>query len=287
MIRTVLTVCLLALLSFGQVLALRMAVNERKALPAPAEPTFVMPAPLIKIIALGFDGLASDALFLKGLVFRGGTYERTERPLVKEGEWRWLYAMMDAATGIDPYFVDPYYFAAAHLVWDGGLVRETNVLLTKGMAYRSWDWMLPFFVGFNNFYFLHDNAAAADFLMRAWRIPGAPAWFASLASKLAYKDNDTENAVAFLDELVKRTEDKKIRKEYAKRLLYMRGQLVLERAVARFKKKYGKSPETINELLDRRVVSAVPTDPYGGMYYLDGEGNVKSTSEMQLLPAAQ
>jgi len=284
--RTVLALCLLALQGFCQVLSLMQAGHERKALSSQAGATFVMPAPLFRIIALEFDGLASDVLFLKGLVFRGSTYERTERPIVKDWEWKWLYAVMDTATGIDPYFVDPYYFAAAHFAWDGGLVRETNVLLAKGMAYRNWDWMLPFFVGFNNFYFLHDNAAASDYLMRSWRIPGAPAMLASLASKLAYKDHDTENAVMFLEELLKSTEDKKIRKEYAKRLRYMQGQLTLERALARFKKRHGKMPQTINDLLDRGVLPAVPPDPYGGTYYLDGEGRVKSTSEIQLLVPA-
>jgi hypothetical protein len=114
-------------------------------------------------------------------------------------------------------------------------------------------------------------------------MPGAPAMLASLASKLAYKDNDTENAVVFLVELLQRTEDKEIRKQYAKRLRYMQGQLTLEKALARYKKKFGRLPQTMDELVDRGILQAVPQNPYGGGYYLDGEGKVKSTGEIQLL----
>jgi hypothetical protein len=280
--RTVVTICILITLSFGHLLSLRKAAEERRSLPEQAEPAFVMPAPFLRVLALEFDGIVSDMLFLKTLVFRGSTYERTARPRVRDWEWKWMYNMMDASIGMDPYFVDPYYFGAAHFAWDGKLVPETNVLLEKGMQYRTWDFMLPFYIGFNNFYFLHNNKTAADYLMRSWRIPGAPDMFASLASKLSYKDDDTENAIVFLEELLKRTEDLEVKKQYTKRLHYLQGQFALEKAVARFRKQIGRMPQTIDELVQQRILADIPREPYGGYYYLDQGGAIKSTSDIQL-----
>jgi hypothetical protein len=284
--RTAVTICLMVVLSFGHLFSLKKAAEGRKTLSEQAESTFVMPAPFLRILALEFDGLVSDILFLKTLVFRGSTYERPAKPRVRDWEWKWMYNMMDASIGIDPYFVDPYYFGAAHFSWDGNLAQETNVLLEKGMQFRTWDFMLPFYIGFNNFYFLHNNKTAADYLMRSWRIPGAPDMFASLASKLSYKDDDTANAIVFLEELLKRTEDKEVSKQYAKRLHYLQGQLALEKALARFRKRHGRMPQAIDELVQRGILSAIPRDPYGGYYYLDQNGTIKSTSGIQLgIPA--
>ena len=50
--------------------------------------------------------------------------------------------------------VDPYFYANAFLPWDAHMTEETNRLLEKGSRYRDWDWMLPFFIGFNDFFFL-------------------------------------------------------------------------------------------------------------------------------------
>ncbi len=59
--------------------------------------------------------------------------------------------------------MDAYYFAQAVLVWDVGQVRLANELLEYGMRYRTWDYLLPFFAGFNYSYFLKDNEKAAQY----------------------------------------------------------------------------------------------------------------------------
>ena len=107
---------------------------------------FIVPAPILKITALEFDGLVSDVMFLKVLVFMGGTQERNERPLIKDWEWKWMDNVLEASAGLDPYFFDLYYFANANLAWAGNMIRETNRLLEKGSRFRDWDWRLPFAV---------------------------------------------------------------------------------------------------------------------------------------------
>ena len=78
------------------------------------------------------------------------------------------------------------------------MVRETNELLEKGTRYRDWDWNLPFYAGFNNFFFLHDNAKASELLATAAQRPGPSEQLLSLAARLAYTEKKTENAIMFL-----------------------------------------------------------------------------------------
>jgi hypothetical protein len=275
---------LLLLAAFIHVLSLGKAADAMKQLPQGDEHAFVLPAPIIKIASLEFRGIVSDVFFLKSIVFMGGTFERKEKPRVKEWEWKWLMNIVDITTELDPYFFDPYYFANSFFTWDAGNVAETNRLLEKGSRYRDWDWTLPFYVGFNNFFFLKNDETAAHFLYEASQRPGGSPEFASLASRLAFRGNRTETAIIFLEELAKKTFDSSQKKRYEIRIQALRSILVLEKAVELYKKKFGNNPLNINELTGRSILKQLPQDPYGGMYYIAQDGRVRSTTSSEIEP---
>lgn len=246
--------------------------------------SYFLLSPVLKITSLEFRGLASDLLFLKALVFYGSTYERKERPRIKPREWNWFYRVMDTATDLDPYFVDPYMLANASLTWEGGMIRETNSLLEKGSRARDWDWQLPFFIGFNHFYFLRDNAKAAEYLYDASKRPGPSSQLASLAVKLEFKERHMENAIIFLEAILTRTEDERTKKEFETRIQALRIRLSLEQAAATYKKKYGGLPPSLDALVQKGFIQEIPIDPYGGTFSIERQGRVASTSDAMLMP---
>lgn len=282
-----LVIITLAVLSAVHIVSTGRVMEEAKAVPQAEESAAPLPLPLLKITALDLDGLASDFLFLKSLVFLGSTLERMEQPRVKAWEWKWFYHTLEASTALDPYFLDPYFIANASLTWDGRLYQETNTLLEKGARYREWDSLLPFFIGFNYFYFLQENDKASEYLMEASRRPGAIPIYADLAVKIAYKGRRTENAVIFLQEILNKTEDTTLKKELEMRLEALKGVLHLENAVSRYTIKLGKTPHTLEELIRKRIIPEIPKEPYGGKYYIDAQGTVKTTSESKLMPAVR
>ncbi|MDP2682110.1 MAG: hypothetical protein Q8P28_04775 [Deltaproteobacteria bacterium] len=253
----------------------------KKLLPKGEDTSYVLPSPILKIMALEFDGLASDYAFLQGLVFFGSTFERKERPRLKEWEWRWFYNILNASTDLDPYFLDPYYVAQAHLIWEGNMVRETNTLLEKGSRYRDWDWNIPFYIGFNHFYFLQNNEEGAVYLMEASKRSGSPSLLPQLAARLMYKANRTENAIIFLQEMLLRTDDENTKKMYGMRLNALKAILFLERAASVYEDRFKTRPETLNDLLAKNIIKEIPKDPYGGKFYIDKDGSIKTTSELR------
>jgi hypothetical protein len=278
------TAFLLVILFTLHVFLLGRAGLERKILPSDAGSGFIIPSPVLKITSLEFKGLASDLLFIKALAFEGSTYDRKAVPRVKSEEWQWFDKVLTASTDLDPYFFDPYFLANAHMTWEGGMVRETNVLLEKGTRYRDWDWMPPFFAGFNSFFFLHDNAKASEFLMTASQRPGPSERLVSLAAKLAYKEKKTENAIQFLEAILKKTEDERLKKEYETRVRALRTRLVLERAVSAYKEKFGKYPASPERLMETGIIKEIPQDPYDGKFSIGPDGQITCTSDYQLLP---
>ncbi len=252
-----------------------------KSLPKGDEVNLVLPSPILKITSLDFDGLTADALYLKALVFYGGTYIGEKQRKVHEWEYARLYNTLKASTDLDPYFLDPYLFANGVLTWEAKMVRETNILLEKGSRYRNWDYWLPFFLGFNYYYFLGENAKAAEYLMEASKKPGADPFYSYFAARLAYKGNRTENSVVFLEGMLKTTKDKTLRKEYVTRLEALKAILYLEKGVAVYKEKFGRNPENLNALTKQRIIGQIPEDPYGGEFYIEKDGSVKTTSDLR------
>lgn len=280
--KPVLVILMLVVLLSAHVFLLERLTQGIKLLPTNEDSTFLLPSPILKVITLDFHGLAADYLFLNSLVFVGSTHERKERPRVKPWEWKWLYSMLDASTDLDPYFLDPYYFANAQLTWDALMIEETNHLLEKGSKYREWDPVLPFFIGFNYFYFLQDNLNARKWLLEASKRPDAQPLYASLAGKLAYEKKRTENAISFLEEMSRRTDDETLKKKYEERLIFLHQVLKVENAVEAYKKRFGRNPAGIQALVRTGMLHEIPTDPYGGQLYVNLDGKVRSTSELQL-----
>lgn len=250
-------------------------------------PLYVLPSPIMKVASLDLDGVVSDFLFIEAMVHIGSNIQYQGNVLTisfSEPQWKWFHGVMDASSDLDPYFVDPYYVGNSFLAWDAGMIQEANALLEKGSRYRDWDWTLPFFLGFNQFYFLQDNEKAAEYLMEASRRPDASPVLASLASKLAFKANKTENSILFLEEIIKETEDESTKKLFEARLEAFKAISLLERAVHAYQARFKRAPRNVEELVKKNIIAELPKDPYGGKYSIDSQGKVKTTSENLLMP---
>ena len=93
--------------------------------------------------------------------------------------------------------------------------------------------MLPFFIGFNKFYFLKNDSESAEFLMEASRRPGGDPMLASIAARLAYKENRTETAIYFLEQTAKNTEDRNIKERFETRIQALKSILFLDKRGSR------------------------------------------------------
>ncbi len=288
--RRTIIVSLLGILILAHLILVNILTAEHASSPktGPQEELFVLPSPILKIASLGYKGIVSDFLFMKGIVYLGGFATQrghgiVEMPLSND-QWRSFYGVMAVTTDLDPYFQDPYYLANAFLTWDAGMVQETNTLLNKGIRYRDWDWTLPFFAGFNSFYFLGQNERASEYLMEASRREGENSTLASLASKLAFKANKTENSILFLEEMINKTNDEATKKMFETRVDAYKSILTLEKAADQYRQRFKKSPINLDEMLNKKIIAAIPKDPYGGKFYIDSQGAIKTTSESLLVP---
>lgn len=242
-----------------------------------------LPEPIARAMSLEFPGVASDFLMLKATTHLGEKLMNNER--LTKHEWQTVYLTLKQVVNLDDRFFDPYLVAQTTLPFEAGMVQETNTLLEKAAKILVADYRPHFFLWYNYFYFLNDSATAATHLEKAARIPGAPEYFATLAARTNLYAGKLYAAVVYLEETLKDTTDPSIRKFLSMRLDALKRMGFLELKIEEFRKRYHRTPEKLQELIDCGLISKIPQDPYGGEFYIMEGGRVYSTSKLVQVPS--
>lgn len=167
---------------------------------ASREEVFLPKPELAKLASLGFDAVLSDYYWIQAIYKVGATRERPKEfaPYISK--------IIDVVTTLDPYVSHPYRFGAIWLTDSPESVRKANDLLRRGIEYHPDDWRNYFYLGYNLFYYLNENEAAAKVLEQCASIKGSPAYLPRLVARLRSEHADLESAAIFLTELLQTTE---------------------------------------------------------------------------------
>jgi hypothetical protein len=177
-------------------------------------------------------------------------------------------------TTLDPWVDHPYRFAALWLSDSPESVREGNRLLERGIAYHPREWRNRFYLGFNHFYYLGDNAAAADVLEEAVALEGTPVFLRRLMARLRADAEGLDTAAAFLTQLVRTAPDGYARAEYRKALDEVEAERrarFLDAARADYQRRTGRDITAVEDLVrpPHAVLPALPPEPNGWEWILD------------------
>ncbi len=236
--------------------------------------TSPLPRPESALILSGeFAPLMSDFFLVKAAVFYGNAINKAPKKTL------WFAKVLYLASYLDPYYFEPYWIAGVILPWEGR-VKGAKVILNRGLKYLPHNWELPFYLGFISFYFEHNNSKAAHYFFQASKLPKAPSYLSLLATRLAVKGNETPVAIAFLQTQLKNVKDQGLKKRLKKRLHALEAIYFLERALNKYKRIYGNLPLRLEDLVNKHIIAKIPSDPYGGKFYLTKTGRVWSTSNL-------
>lgn len=240
---------------------------------------------IVQFVSADQKELTAALLVMKVMMYYGGLMESENAKFKLPPDYPSMSRVLHTALKLDPYNMDAYYFAQATLVWDSGAYRIANDLLVYGMKYRTWDWYLPFFAGFNSAYFLKEYDNAAKYYQKAAELSGEPL-FATLAGRYMQKSGQTELAIAYITAMIKSAKNPSIRKSYQTRLKAFQAVHSIEMARDSYFKATDKLPHSVEELVRTGYLSTVPVDPYGGSFYIDAEGKVSTNSEFTFVKKA-
>lgn len=232
---------------------------------------------VMRIISADQKPLAAAGLVFKTMMYYGGLPEG-EQEKTFSTDFAGMGQTLSTVTRLDPYNMDAYYFGQATLVWDLQHFTEANALLDYGMRHRDWDFYLPLFAGFNSAYFMKDYESAARYYRRVGELTGSD-YFMKLTGRYLYDIGATEQAIAYLTTMVEGARNDAVRKGLSMRLEAFQAVRKIEVARDRFRDETGHLPENLNALLKGGYLAALPSDPYGGTFFIDTAGKVQSTSK--------
>ncbi|MBI1822881.1 MAG: hypothetical protein HYR80_02005, partial [Nitrospirae bacterium] len=114
---------------------------------------------LIKRVSLGYSSVMADLLWLEVVQAIG------EKEPAESG-YQWIYHATDVVTTLDPKFEYAYQIAGIALSALGKQYELSNQILLKGIRNRPDDWRIPYYLGFNYFFYLKDYQNDADYMSR-------------------------------------------------------------------------------------------------------------------------
>lgn len=247
--------------------------KKREGYFTPAEARIPLSPGILRIISLNNELILSDLLYLKSLLYVGEK--------LNTNDTYWLYTYFDTITELDPVFEYPYITGGITLsvfCYNGEL---SNRILLKGLNKFPDDWRIPFLIGYNYYYELGNFLEGARYIEIASKFPDAPFWLPSLAAKLYSSAGDLDTAIEFLKHMISITKDRKIQEELKEKLktaIVEKSIRPIEDAVEKYKKLYGRLPKDLNELVIRGLIEKIPSEPFGGYFYINKNGEVWSSS---------
>jgi hypothetical protein len=256
-------------------------VSYMKDRPVAVKLGYVPSAEVLRV-AVGDQKLfVAHAAVVKVLVYYGTIIDQLKNKIILPAEYYNMYTTLQTAVKLDPYNDDAYYFAEAAFTWEVNRAKEVNQMLDYGMKYRTWDYMLPFFAGFNASYFLKQYEPAAHYMQRAAELSGNPL-LTNLAARFYFESDKSKIGIDFLEMMEKGAKDEQIRRLYRLRRTALQAASSIQDAVNQFKEQNGRLPGRLDELVESGFLKRLPEDPYGGRFYLDNSGTVRTTSKFAL-----
>jgi tetratricopeptide (TPR) repeat protein len=228
----------------------------------------------LKPALLGYHHLGADLLWLRLLQVIG-------QRRISADEFEWMYHALDVITTLDPQYAYAYYAGGSVLVDQANRPDLSNRLLEKGAVANPQVWYIPFLLGYNYYFLLADPAKGAEYIMEAARRPDGPSYLPGLATRMAAEAGSPDTALAFLEARLRETQDSQTREFLAERMkevIIERDIRLLESAVETYRMQHRAIPVTLTDLVAAGVLSILPQEPFGGVYWLDPKtGSVSSS----------
>lgn len=239
-----------------------------------APPLYLPETKYVKLITLGFNNFASDILWFNTLNYFGKRYQAGR-------DYKWLANNCNLVTTLNPNAFDAIEFCASLLSWSAKEPETSNKILASAIKNHPQVWRFRYLRGFNYWYFLENREKAREDLLAASTLPDAPPFLASLASRLLASDQDPEVAVSFLQNVIRNTKDQTAKEALTEKLKLAFVSLdikMLAKLLDLYQQRNGSKADSLQALVDGGYIKAIPKDPFGGSYFIDESGQVKTTS---------
>jgi tetratricopeptide (TPR) repeat protein len=252
----------------------RSIVSNRESIAAQRQELLLTSGKLLKKLSLGYDSLLADIYWTRTVQYNGGVLERGET------DFSLLAPLLNVTTDLDPRLDVAYQFGAIFLSEKipagAGRPDEAIALLRKGIAANPTNWRLYYNLGFVYYWYLRDYRQAAQTFWEGSKVPGALPWMGAMAAHIAETGGSRDTSRFMWSQIYESTKDVTVRANALAHLQALRtldDLDLLKPIVESYRKRTGRSPNSVQDLVNAGLLLSVPQDPGGYPYILDANGD--------------
>jgi tetratricopeptide (TPR) repeat protein len=252
-------------------LKLKIDSIPRKSIPG-SSIIYIPSGKFLKYATFGYSSLAADLIYIWAIQYYG-TYTITER-------FEYLNHIFSIIAELDPRYLDPYEVGALIAVYEAKDLDLAFKILDRGFEKNPDQWIFPFISGHYAQMFKKDYQLAKKYYKKAMGIPGSPAIAQRLYAAASFKSMDYQTALKQWVKILETTEDKRIKKIASNHIYQVKAAIdiqAIKQAIQAYKEKYGRNPSSLQQLVSKGFLSAIPKDLDQNDYVYDPEtGEVKA-----------
>lgn len=219
----------------------------------------------LKALSTGLYAVLADFVWLRFIQYYG-QHRQTDR------HFEYMYHILDILTTLDSRFIYAYTLGGLMLTHDAKMPEQARMLIKKGMRTHPDEWRIPFIYAFIHYVFLKEYTVAQTYFRISAQKPGAPDYPKRWAAFTAYKRlGDWKTALALWIDLYKATEnpeEKQIALMYIQGIKMKMDMALLDEKIEEFRKKMGRRPREIKELVIHGLIDSIPPEPHGEKYII-------------------
>lgn len=237
----------------------------------PKSPLLLIPAPVVRATDMGLHS-ATAAFLWVGVI---------QRFVALAGDrLNGLADHIRIINDLDPKFSYPYAFAA--LVLPASDHADEAISIAKaGLERADPDWQIPYYLAVTYHIYLKDRKNAAIYMNVAAHTPGAPPNVKYVAATYGNRQDLRQQTRAIWASIFENSRDEIAQQQAQAHIKHIDILDFLEKAAGVFRKRTGRYPRTLDELVMQKILKAIPPDPLGLPYDTKGDGRVFSKFEAQ------
>lgn len=206
------------------------------------------------IASFGQKDFLADLYWLELIQYYGGGDPN--------GQYRKLPDLYNTITDLSPGYSAAYQSGMLILPSEG-YVSQAIALGNKGEKNLPDDWEMPYYQGIVYDIYMKDYVAAARDFTKASKIPGAPANTVYFAALYYNEANEPQTSLALFETVYATTTDSYLKDRAGKYIQQLQIIFALDNAISQYKTSYGSLPNSLQDLVDKKIISSVPVSPLG------------------------
>lgn len=219
---------------------------------------FIEPQPLsgsvARFVSFGATEFMADLYWLELIQYYGGGDPY--------GKYRKLPELFNVVTDLSPKFEFAYELGLITLPAEG-FSDQAILLGKKGEQNLPENWQIPYNLGLVYHIYKKDYISGAQQFNLAASLPGTPANAKYFAAIYYSNANQRDISYQLFKTLSENSDNDFIKERSLKYVQHLDILFSLQDAVKTFQGKYGRNPESLQELVDKKIINEIPVSPLG------------------------